>query len=641
MPPGWGTVPRVCGIAGIYNYANDEPISDSVLRQMTNVLAHRGPDDAGFYVSGRIGLGHRRLSIIDVAGGHQPIFNEDGTMAIVFNGEIYNYRELTTLVKSRGHKIQTQSDTETILHLYEEFGDACVEYLRGMFAFAIWDARERKLLLARDRVGKKPLYYADVDGCLLFGSELKSLLEHPRLARMSREMDVQAVADYFSYQFIPAPKTIFRQVRKLRAGHLLAVTPNGARERQYWDIDFSQTESRSEEEWCELLLDEFRTAVDGRLISEVPLGAFLSSGVDSSAVVAMMNRISEHSVVTATVGFSEEKYSEALDARSFAKSLDADHHDCIVTPDAVGIIEKLAWHYDEPFADASAIPTFYVAQAAREFVTVALSGDGGDESFAGYRRYAFDAMENRVRSFVPAGLRRPLFGALADVYPKADWLPRPLRAKATLRNLSLDPALGYFNSVYGATANERDGLLSREVQTQLQGYDPFDLFAEHYHRANTTDPLARAQYVDIKTYLTDDILTKVDRASMAVSLEVRCPLLDHRLMELAARIPSGFKLRGREGKYIFKRAMTPLLPPEVLARRKQGFVVPLAEWLRGDLRELAESALFDSAANDGWLERQAVAKLWQQHQSGWRDTSRPLWAMLMFRMWQRTFARQS
>jgi asparagine synthase (glutamine-hydrolysing) len=628
----------VCGIAGIYNYANDEPVNDVVLRRMANVLAHRGPDDAGFYVAGRIGLGHRRLSIIDVVGGHQPIFNEDVTVAIVFNGEIYNYRELARLVESRGHKLQTQSDTETILHLYEEFGDACVEHLRGMFAFAIWDARARKLLLARDRVGKKPLYYADIDGCLIFGSELKSLLEHPRMAR---DIDPQAVADYFSYQFIPAPKTIFRQARKLKAGHLLVVTPNGAREQQYWDIDFSRTESRSEEEWCEMLRAEFRVAVEGRLISEVPLGAFLSSGVDSSAVVAMMSRISHRPVVTASVGFSKEKYSEVDDAGSFAKSLNADHHERIVTPDAVGIIEKLAWHYDEPFADASAIPTYYVSQAAREFVTVALSGDGGDENFAGYRRYKFDAMENRVRTMAPASLQRPLFGALAAVYPKADWLPQALRAKATLRNLSLDPAHAYFCSVYGAMANERDGLLSREIQTELRDYDPFDVFASHYHRANTADPIARAQYADIKTYLTDDILVKVDRASMAVSLEVRCPLLDHRVMELAACIPSNFKLRGQEGKYIFKRAMSRLLPPEVLTRRKQGFVVPLAEWLRGDLREFAESVLFDAAADDGWLERRAVAKMWQRHQSGLRDYSRPLWAIVMFRMWQRTFARRS
>ncbi len=568
---------------------------------------------------------------MDVAGGRQPIFNEDGSVAIVFNGEIYNYRELAKLVEARGHQLRTNSDTETIVHLYEEFGEACVEQLRGMFAFAIWDAREQKLLLARDRVGKKPLYFADVGGALIFGSELKALLEHPA---MPRDVDPLAVADYFSYQFVPAPKTIYSQAKKLRAGHCLIVTPSGISERQYWDIDFSQTEQRSEAEWSEMLLDEFRSAVDGRLISEVPLGAFLSSGVDSSAVAAMMNRINSRPVVTATVGFNEEKFSEAGDARRFAESLNSEHHERIVTPDAVSVIEKLAWHFDEPFADASAIPTFYVSQAAREFVTVALSGDGGDEHFAGYRRYAFDSLENRVRAAFPA---QPLFGVLASIYPKADWLPQPLRAKATLRNLSLNPSRAYFNSVYGAMANERDGLLSGDLRAQLQGYDPFEVFADHYRRAKTDDPISRAQYADIKLYLADDILTKVDRASMAVSLEVRCPLLDHRLMKLASRIPSSLKLRGREGKYIFKRAMSSLLPPEVLNRRKQGFVVPLAEWLRADLRELSESLLFDSAANDGWLEPMAILRLWRQHQSGLRDYSRPLWTVLMFRMWQRTF----
>lgn len=598
---------------------------------MTGALVHRGPDDEGFHVAGRIGLGHRRLSIIDVTSGHQPVFNEDGSIAVILNGEIYNYRELAKLVEARGHRLRTQSDTETIAHLYEEFGEACVEHLRGMFAFALWDSREQKLLLARDRVGKKPLYFADVGGALVFGSELKALLEHPQ---MLREVDPMAVADYFSYQFIPAPKTIYARARKLRAGFCLIVTPNGTTEQQYWDINFGQTEQRSEAEWSEMLLDEFRSAVEGRLIGEVPLGAFLSAGVDSSAVVAMMNRINSRPVVTASVGFNEERFSEADDARVFAESLNADHHERIVTPDAVRVIEKLAWHFDEPFADASAIPTFYVSQAAREFVTVALSGDGGDESFAGYRRYAFDAIENRVRAIAPV---KPLFGALAAVYPKADWLPQPLRAKATLRNLSLEPAQAYFQSVYGAVTNERDGLLSREVQTELRGYDPFEVFAEHYNRPVTDDSLSRAQYADIKLYLADDILTKVDRASMAVSLEVRCPLLDHRLMELAARMPSSLKLRGREGKYIFKRAVSQLLPPEVLNRRKQGFVVPLAEWLRSDWRELAESLLFDSVANDDWLDSAVIKKLWQRHQSRLRDYSRPLWSVLMFRMWQRTF----
>ncbi len=600
---------------------------------MTGALVHRGPDDEGFHVAGKIGLGHRRLSIIDVAGGHQPVFNEDGSIAVILNGEIYNYRELAKLLEARGHRMRTQSDTETIAHLYEEFGEACVEHLRGMFAFALWDAREQKLLLARDRAGKKPLYFADIDGALIFGSELKALLEHPA---MPREVDPQAVADYFSYQFIPAPKTIYRHARKLRAGHCLIVTPNGATERQYWDINFNQPEQCSEAEWSEMLLGEFRSAVESRLISEVPLGAFLSSGVDSSAVVAMMSRINARPVVTATVGFSEEQFSEAGEARSFAESLNAEHHERIVAPEAVRVIEKLAWHFDEPFADASAIPTFYLSQVAREFVTVALSGDGGDENFVGYRRYVFDAMENRVRRIVPVKL---LFGALAAIYPKADWLPQPLRAKATLRNLSLDPARAYFSSVYGAAASVRDALLGGDVRAQLGHYDPFEIFAEHYNKPLADDPIVRAQYADIKLYLTDDVLTKVDRASMAVSLEVRCPLLDHRLMELAARIPSSLKLKGREAKYIFKRVVSQLLPPEILARRKQGFVVPLAKWLRADLSELAESLLFDSMANDGWLESAAIKKLWRQHQSGLRDYSRPLWAVLMFRMWQRTFQR--
>jgi asparagine synthase (glutamine-hydrolysing) len=601
---------------------------------MTDVLVHRGPDDEGFYFNHRVGLGHRRLSIIDVAGGRQPIFNEDGTAAIVFNGEIYNFSDLAEHVENRGHRLRTRSDTETILHLYEEYGEACLTMLRGMFAFAIWDARKKIMLLARDRLGKKPLYYADCDGRLIFGSELKTVIENPHVPRV---MDDEALADYFSFQYVPAPKTIFRDVRKLRAGHYLVVSGNGVQDRQYWDIDFTCTEERSEEAWCALILEALYKAVDSRLISEVPLGAFLSGGVDSSAVVSMMSRITEQPVITSTVGFAEEKYSEAENARWFAESVGADHHEQIARPDAVGVVEKLAWHYDEPFADASAIPTYYVAKAARAFVTVALSGDGGDENFVGYRRYVFDAMENKLREFAPARLRKPLFGALAAVYPKADWLPQPLRAQATLRNLSLDPAAAYFNSVYGAMANVRDSLLGNDFRAQLNGYDPFEVFLDHFQRARTDDPIARAQYVDIKTYLTDDILTKVDRASMAVSLEVRCPLLDHQLMGLVARIPSKLKLRGREGKYIFKRAVGALLPPEVLTRRKQGFIVPLAEWLRGELYDLANSLLFDPDSHDGLLDRATVAKLWRQHQSGIRDYSRPLWAVLMFRMWQKNF----
>ncbi len=622
----------MCGIAGVYNYADEQPIDRALLQRMTDVIAHRGPDDDGFLIQGRVGLGHRRLSIIDVSGGHQPIFNEDGTVAIVFNGEIYNYLELAKLVEARGHKLQTRSDTETIVHLYEEFGESCVAMLRGMFAFAIWDGRTQTMLLARDRLGKKPLYYADYQGRFLFGSEVKSIIQDPAIPR---DIDAEALADYFSFLAIPAPKSIFQHVRKLRPAHYLVVTPNSLREQEYWDIDFSQTEIRSEAEWQGQLLDALREAVGIRLMSEVPLGAFLSGGVDSSAVVAMMSKITNARVITASIGFTSEEFSEAAAAKKFAESVNAEHHERIVNPDAVSVVEKLAWHYDEPFADSSAVPTFYVSQVAREFVTVALSGDGGDENFAGYRRYKFDVAENRVRNVLPASLRKPAFGAMAAVYPQLDWLPRPLRAKATLRNLSLDPAEAYFQSVYGAVARERDGLLSADVTTTLNGYNPFELFRHYYNRAQTDDPLSRAQYVDMKTYLVDDILTKVDRASMAVSLEVRCPILDHKFMELAARIPSDLKLRSGTGKYIFKQAIRRIVPEEVLTRPKMGFSIPLAAWLRGELRELGESLLFE--AKDDLLNQASVKSLWERHQSGLRDFGTPLWTILMFRLWQRKF----
>ncbi len=623
----------MCGIAGIYNYENKVKADAALLKQMTDVIAHRGPDDDGFYVKDTVGLGHRRLSIIDVVGGHQPIFNEDGTVAIVFNGEIYNYQKLAKLVEDRGHTLQTRSDTETIVHLYEEFGEKCVAMLSGMFAFAIWDSRHNSMLLARDRLGKKPLYYSDFNGKFSFGSEVKCLIQDPAIPR---EIDVQALADYFSFLAIPAPKSIFKHVRKVKPAHYLVVNAQGIREQEYWDLNFNQVEDRSEEEWAENLISSLRDAVGSRLMSEVPLGAFLSGGVDSSAVVAMMTKITGRPVVTASIGFTSEKYSEAAAAGKFAESVNADHHERIVAPNAVSVVEKLAWHYDEPFADSSAVPTYYVSQVAREFVTVALSGDGGDENFAGYRRYRFDVAENRVRQMIPASIRKMAFGTAGALYPQADWLPRPLRAKATLTNISLDHAQAYFNSVYGLMSKESAGLFDGDLTASLQGYSPFELFRQFYDRAPADDPLSRIQYVDIKTYLVDDILTKVDRASMAVSLEVRCPLLDHEFMENAARIPSSLKLKNGVGKYIFKEAVKKIVPEEILNRPKMGFSIPLAEWLRGDLKDLAHSLLFDP--NDSLLNQQSVKKMWDRHQSGLRDLGSPLWTILMFRLWQRKFA---
>ncbi len=624
----------MCGITGIYHYASEAPVDERILRRMTGVLEHRGPDDEGYHVVSRVGLGHRRLEVIDPEGGHQPIFNEDGTIAIVFNGEIYNYRELAEFLESRGHRLRTRSDTETVVHLYEEFGEACLSMLQGMFAFALWDERRGRMLLARDRLGKKPLYYAFFDGRLIFGSEIKALLEFPGI---SRRIDPTALADYLSYQYIPAPKSIYDGIKKLRAGHYLIVSGEGLQDREYWDIDFSAAEEHDERSWCVLLLEALDRAVGSRMESDVPIGAFLSSGVDSSAVVAVMSRVAGPGIVTVTAGFEQDEYDESEEARWFADLCQADHHELTVRPDAVGAIERLVWHFDEPFADASAVPTWYLSKAARQFVTVALSGDGGDENFAGYRRYLFDAFENRLRGLAPPALRRPFFGALAAVYPRSAWLPQRLRAGATLRNLSLDPAAAYYNSVYGAMVDHRDDLLGYDLRAALKDYDPFEIFLEHFKRARTDDPVARVQYVDFKTYLTDDILTKVDRASMAASLEVRSPLLDHQFVSLAARIPSNMKLRGREGKYIFRRALSGLLPGRVLRRRKLGFVTPIAEWFRRDLYDLAGSLFFDRSSRDGLIDGNALARLWDLHQSGKRDLSRPLWAVFMFRLWQKNF----
>jgi asparagine synthase (glutamine-hydrolysing) len=623
----------MCAIAGIYNFKSLEPVSRRLLKAMTDTMVHRGPDDEGFYCSGPVGLGHRRLSIIDLAGGHQPIANEDETVWVVFNGEIYNFGDLHDQLVKKGHIFKTRSDTEVIVHLYEEEGEKCFEKLRGMFAVAIWDGRNRKLLLARDRVGKKPLFYF-YDGCrIAFASEMKAILELPGVPR---EIDPQAVSDYFSFLYVPAPKSIFRNIRKILPGHYLVVSRDSILETEYWDLTFNHTEERSEEQWCERILETYREAVSVRLMSEVPLGAFLSGGVDSSSVVALMTGLVDGRVTTCSIGFEEEEFNELRYASEIASRFKTDHHEHMVRADAVAIVEKLVWHYDEPFADSSAVPTYYVSKAAREHVTVALSGDGGDENFAGYRRYYFDQRENWIRSWLPAGIRQPVFGALASLYPKADWAPRVFRGKATFQNLARCPVAAYFRSVSGCTPELKIDLLHRDITHQLRGYDSLDVLREYYEKSDTEDLLSRVQYVDIKTYLTDDILAKVDRASMAVSLEVRAPILDHKLMELAASIPSSLKLRGMNGKYIFKGSLQDTLPKSALNRKKMGFGVPLAQWFRNDLKELAYSAIFDQ--NQGaFLNESTIKRVWQEHQSGLRNRSTELWMLLMFRLWERKF----
>lgn len=595
---------------------------------MADTLRHRGPDDDGVYTAPGIGLGFRRLAIIDVKGGHQPLSNEDGSIWVAFNGEIYNFEDLNRQYLSRGHTFKTRSDTETIVHLYEELGEACFAQLRGMFAIALWDGRRKRLLLARDRVGKKPLFYSWDGRRLVFGSEIKALW---RAGGISKELDVEALSDYFSFQYVPAPKSIYRDVRKLRPAHYLVIEGSHVREVPYWDISFEQTDQMSEGEWCESFLSEYRTAVKSRLVSDVPLGAFLSAGVDSSSVVALMNEF-QPPVTTCSIGFTEERYDEATEASHFAGALGANHFEHIVQPRALELLPKLAWHYDEPFADSSAVPTYYVSKVARQHVTVALSGDGGDESFAGYRRYKLDMRENLLRSIFPARLRQAVFGPLGRWYPKLGWAPRIFRARNTFQSLARSPIEGYFNGISLCPPDLKNQLLSSDVQKQLAGYDSVEVLRYHYDQAKTSDALSRIQYVDMKTYLVDDILVKVDRASMANSLEVRSPLLDHKLMELVARMPSSLKLHNGQGKYIFKRALRAILPPTILTRPKQGFAVPVAEWFRSELKDFTHDALF--LHPDPLLNSRFLTRCWNQHQRGQRDWSALLWCTLMFRNWQ-------
>jgi len=618
----------MCGICGIYEPGRETAIECAVLKPMADAIRHRGPDDDGFYTAPGVGLAFRRLSIIDVNGGHQPLSNEDGTIWIAFNGEIYNFQELNKRYLSTGHTFRTRSDTETIVHLYEELGEACFAELRGMFALALWDGRRKRLLLARDRIGKKPLFYSWDGRRLVFGSEIKAMWP---AGGISKEMDVEALSDYFSYQYVPAPKTIYRNVRKLRPAHYLVVEGSNIREVPYWDIHFDQPRQLSENDWCESFLEEYRTAVKSRLISDVPLGAFLSGGVDSSSVVALMNEV-QTPVTTCSIGFSEESYDEAGEARDFAKTLGANHFEQIVKPHAVDLLPKLAWHYDEPFADSSAVPTYYVSQEARRHVTVALSGDGGDENFAGYRRYKLTLREDQVRSRIPLSVRRNVFGPLGEWYPKLGWAPRMFRAKNTFQSLARDPLEGYYYGGSVCPPALKRQLFSPSLWKQLAGYDSLEVLRYHYDRADTLDPLSRIQYVDMKTYLVDDILVKVDRASMANSLEVRCPLLDHKLMELVAQMPSSLKLHKGQGKYIFKKALQRVLPSSVLNRAKKGFSVPVAEWFRGELKEFAHEALFHQ--KDDLLNESFLARCWKQHQRGQRDWSALLWCALMFRTWQ-------
>ena len=620
----------MCGIAGIFHFAANRPVDADRLRMMTDTLVHRGPDGSGIWTVPGVGLGHRRLSIIDLGGGAQPMLTQDEVVAIAFNGEIYNFKEVRKELEARGHVFCSHSDTEVILHGWRQWGAECVHRFNGMFAFALYDRRSRQLFLARDRLGVKPLFYAEMpDGSMIFGSELKALLAHPGLARTP---DLTAVDDYLAWGYVPDQASLIAGVKKLPAGHFLLLEHGKPAPEpvQYWDIDYSTRATGSEGGLEEELAALMREAVRSRMVADVPLGAFLSGGVDSSSVVALMAEASGDPVRTCSIGFDQASLDESDYAARIASQFHTSHQARTVSADDYGLIDTLADHFDEPFADASALPTYRVCELARESVTVALSGDGADEALAGYRRHVFHHNEEQVRAMLPLWLRRAVLGGLGQIYPKADWAPRPLRAKTTLLSLSRDGDEAYAEAVGATPPALRRGLYAPDMARAIDGYCAEDRMIALMRGAPARTGLDRAQYADIKMWLPGDILTKVDRTSMAVSLEAREPLLDHRLLEFAARLPDAMRVRGGQGKWLMKKAMESRLPRDILYRPKMGFVTPIAQWFRGPLACEARSIAKGSAlAGTGWFDTAALGRVAEAHISGRSDHSRLLWQLLM------------
>src|SRR6185503_2524908 len=578
----------MCGIAGIFETEATMGAVQrrEVIQRMCGVIEHRGPDDEGFYIEGGLAIGMRRLSIIDLGTGHQPISNEDGTVWIVFNGEIYNYRELRDDLVSRGHVFRTRTDTEVIVHLYEDQGERCVEQLRGMFSLAIWDSRQQKLFLARDRVGIKPLHYAVAGSTLIFGSEIKSILEHPAIRR---EVNQEAISDYLSFGYVPDPASAFRGISKLPAGHTATFRDGRLSVRRYWDFAYQPPKSepvQDEDYYVARLRELISESVKLRLISDVPLGAFLSGGIDSSTVVAMMARHMNRPVTTFSIGFSESSFDELQHARITARHFNTDHHEFIVTPNICRIVEDIVRHHDEPFGDVSSIPTYIVSKMAREHVTVVPSGDGGDELFAGYDRYLIDRNRERFER-IPAFIRRSLMLKASRA------LPRSTYGKNFLRNVALDGDARYIDSLSCFSDDAKRDLLSSRFGRDVNGHDS-SLSFKQILASTSGERLERLLYLDSKTYLPGDILTKVDRMTMAHSIEARVPLLDHKLIEFVQTIPASLKLRSGTTKHILKRAMRGLIPDEIIDRPKQGFGVPVNKWFNHELRDMLQDTLSDS-----------------------------------------------
>ncbi len=616
----------MCGIAGIFHPDVPKPVDPARVRAMTDALAHRGPDGGGVWTAPGVGFGHRRLAIIDLSdAAAQPMLTPDRRLAVTYNGEIYNFRELRAELEARGHRFETMSDTEVILAAWRQWGPACLERFNGMFAFALHDADQDALFLARDRLGVKPLYVCQLaDGAVVFASELKGLMAHPLLRRAP---DPTAIEDYLAFGYVPDDACIISGVRKLPAGHYLMIRrgreiPNPV---QWWDVDFASPLRASARRLEEELVERLRAAVTSRMVADVPLGAFLSGGVDSSAVVAFMAETSRTPVETCSIGFDVAELDETHHAEAVARLFATNHRVRTVAADDFGLIDTLADAFDEPFADASAIGTYQVSALAREKVTVALSGDGADEAFAGYRRYRLFRNEERARALL-VGPLGGLVGRLGDAWPKLDGAPRIFRARTTLQALGQASGLAYANAV-GVTP---EALRRRIFTAPLHGHRAEARYEQAFAAAPARDALSRAQYADLKIWLPGDILTKIDRASMAVSLEAREPLLDHRLIEFAARVPARLRLRGGSGKWLMKRALEGRLPRDILHRRKMGFVTPVSHWLRGPLAEQAAAiARSPALAETGWFDGGAIARLAEEHRTGRAEHGRTLWQLLM------------
>ncbi len=620
----------MCAIAGIFHTQGLKPVDSARVALMCEVAAHRGPDGQGVWTAPGVGLGHRRLAIIDLAGSPQPMASADGMAVLVFNGEIYNFRELRRELQADGAQFHTDGDSEVILAAWQRWGIECLPRLNGMFAFALYDLRQRTLLLARDRLGVKPLHMATLaDGSVIFGSELKQLLAHPSLRR---EIDPLAVEDYLAWGYVPDARSILQGAEKLAAGtyRLLRHDAPPPPPVQWWDVSFEAREAGSDADLGAHLLHHLREGVTSRMVADVPLGAFLSGGVDSSSVVALMAEASTAPIKTCTIGFDVSALDESAYADRVARQFGTEHRSRTVVADDFQLVDRLAAMFDEPFADASALPTLRVCELARENVTVALSGDGADEAFAGYRRHAFQHREEQARAFLPQALRGPVFGTLGALYPKLDWAPRRLRAKTTLLSLASGGEEGYARALCVTGPDLRDALTTPDFKRLRGDYRAEQPFVALMRGAPGRSGLDRAQYADLKFYLPGDILTKVDRTSMAVSLEAREPLLDHRLIEFAARVPERLRVRGMTGKWLMKDAMRRYLPDDILFRPKMGFVTPIAAWLRGPLAGEARSIARGGAlGRTGWFDPARIAALAEAHIAGTSDHSRLLWQLLM------------